>query len=211
MSTSEQPFRRDSIVDPEIAPVVVPVRSTFGPSALATPANAISIVRLLVTVPFLMLIAETPLSYAATLLWIVLCISDGIDGWIARKQGTTRSGAFLDPLADKVLVLGAMWALVASDRFAVVPVTLITARELGIQAFRSYWGRIGLAVPASRGAKVKTVVQEVAVGLALVPAFEHQLWVADSVLWVAVVLTVVTGWQYFADGRAATRSGGSRR
>jgi CDP-diacylglycerol--glycerol-3-phosphate 3-phosphatidyltransferase len=209
VSTSEQPFHPDSIVDPEIAPVVVPLRSTFGPSALATPANAISIVRLLVTVPFLMLIAETPLSYAATLLWIVLCITDGIDGWIARKQGTTRSGAFLDPLADKVLVLGAMWALVASDRFAVVPVTLITVRELGIQGFRSYWGRIGLAVPASKGAKVKTVVQEVAVGLALLPTFEHELWVADSVLWVAVVLTVVTGWQYLADGRRATRTGGS--
>lgn len=157
-----------------------------------------------------MLIAETPLSYAATLLWVVLCITDGIDGWVARKQGTTRSGAFLDPLADKVLVLGAMWALVASDRFAVVPVVLITVRELGIQAFRSYWGRIGLSVPASGWAKVKTVVQEVAVGLALVPVFEHQLWVADSVLWAAVVLTVMTGAQYLADGRRGTRTGGSR-
>jgi CDP-diacylglycerol--glycerol-3-phosphate 3-phosphatidyltransferase len=209
MSTSEQPFHRESIVDPEIAPVRVPISSTFGPSALATPANAISFVRLLVTVPFLMLIAETPLSYAATLLWIVLCITDGIDGWVARKQGTTRSGAFLDPLADKVLVLGAMWALVASDRFAVAPVILITIRELGIQGFRSYWGRLGLAVPASKGAKVKTVVQEVAVGLALIPTFERQLWVADSVLWAAVVLTVVTGVQYLADGRRATRAGGS--
>ena len=208
MSTSEQPFHGDPLVDPEGSPVVVPL-STFGPSALATPANAISFVRLLVTVPFLMLIAETPLSYAATLFWIVLCISDGIDGWVARKQGTTRSGAFLDPLADKVLVLGAMWALVASDRFAVAPVILITIRELGIQGFRSYWGRLGLAVPASKGAKVKTVVQEVAVGLALLPTFEHQLWVADSVLWAAVVLTVVTGWHYLVDGRRCTRAGGS--
>jgi CDP-diacylglycerol--glycerol-3-phosphate 3-phosphatidyltransferase len=185
-------------------------RSTFGPSALATPANAISIVRLLVTVPFLLLIAETPLSYAATLMWIALCITDGIDGWVARKQGTTRSGAFLDPLADKVMVLGAMWALVVSDRFAVVPVAIITVRELGIQAYRSYWGRLGLSVPASTAAKVKTVLQEVAVGLALVPVFEHRLWVADSVLWLAVVLTLTTGVQYIADGRRATRTTGSR-
>jgi CDP-diacylglycerol---glycerol-3-phosphate 3-phosphatidyltransferase len=208
--TDVPPLRPESIGDPEIAPVIVPLRSTFGPSALATPANAISIIRLLVTVPFLLLIAETPLSYAATLLWLALCITDGIDGWVARKQGTTRSGAFLDPLADKVLVLGAMWALVASDRFAVVPVTIITVRELSIQGFRSYWGRQGLSVPASWWAKVKTVVQEVAVGLALVPMFEHELWVADTALWFAVVLTVMTGWQYFADGRAATRLGGSR-
>jgi CDP-diacylglycerol--glycerol-3-phosphate 3-phosphatidyltransferase len=197
------------VAEPVIEPVVHKLASTFGPSALATPANAISIVRLLITVPFLMLIAETPLSYAATLLWFVLCISDGIDGWIARKQGTTRSGAFLDPLADKVLVLGAMWALVASDRFAVVPVAIITVRELGIQAFRSYWGRLGLSVPASQWAKVKTVVQEVAVGLALVPVFEHQLWVADTALWLAVVLTLTTGWQYIVDGRRCTRTGGS--
>jgi CDP-diacylglycerol---glycerol-3-phosphate 3-phosphatidyltransferase len=184
-------------------------RSTFGPSALATPANAISFIRLLVTVPFLMWIADTPVSYAATLMWIALCITDGIDGWVARKQGTTRSGAFLDPLADKVLVLGAMWALVASNRFAVVPVIIITVRELGIQVFRSYWGRLGLAVPASFWAKVKTVVQEIAVGLALLPLVEDQLWVADTALWIAVVLTVVTGYHYLADGRRATRSGGS--
>jgi CDP-diacylglycerol--glycerol-3-phosphate 3-phosphatidyltransferase len=207
---SERPVPLEPVLEPLLDPhgdAFVP--TTYGPSAIATPANAISIIRLLVTVPFLMLIAATPLSYAATLLWIVLCITDGIDGWVARRMGTTRSGAFLDPLADKVLVLGAMWALVASDRFAVVPVALITVRELGIQGFRSYWSRVGLAVPASKGAKVKTVVQEVAVGLALLPTFERQLWVADSVLWIAVVLTVVTGFQYLADGRRSTRSGGS--
>ena len=183
--------------------------STFGPSALATPANAVSVIRLLVAVPFFMLIAETPLSYAATLLWVVLCITDGIDGWLARRQGTTRSGAFLDPLADKVLVLGAMWALVASDRFAVVPVILITVRELTIQVFRSYWVRRGLAVPATGWAKVKTVTQEVAVGLALIPLFADELWVADTALWLAVALTMATGIQYLIDGRRATRTTGS--
>ncbi len=212
--TPPVPTDRPAPTEPATAPMTEPVlgriASTFGPSALATPANAISFIRLLVTVPFLMLISETPLSYAATLLWFVLCITDGIDGWVARKQGTTRSGAFLDPLADKVLVLGAMWALVASDRFAVVPVALITVRELGIQGFRSYWARLGLSVPASVWAKVKTVVQEVAVGLALLPVFEHDLWVADSALWVAVLLTLATGWQYLADGRRCTRTGGSR-
>jgi CDP-diacylglycerol--glycerol-3-phosphate 3-phosphatidyltransferase len=199
----------EPMVDPAASPPAPSRTSTFGPSALATPANAISIVRLLVTLPFLLLIAETPLSYAATLMWIALCITDGIDGWVARKQGTTRSGAFLDPLADKVLVLGAMWALVASDRFAVVPVILITVRELGIQGFRSYWGRRGLSVPASGWAKVKTVVQEVAVGLALLPLLEDELWVADTALWLAVVLTLATGIQYLVDGRRCTRTTGS--
>lgn len=207
MSNLERPVP----LEPVIEPLIDPVRSTFGPSALATPANAISIVRLLVTVPFLMLIAETPLSYAATLLWIVLCITDGIDGWVARKQGTTRSGAFLDPLADKVLVLGAMVALVANDTFWWLPVAVIAGRELGIQAFRSYWGKKGLAVPASSLAKVKTVVQEVAVGFGLLPitATDHR-WVANGLLSVAVLLTVVTGVQYMVAGSRAATTAGSR-
>ena len=84
--------------------------TSFGPSALATPANAVTITRLLLAIPLLMLIADHPSSWPATALWIILCITDGIDGYLARRQGATRSGAFLDPLADKVLVLGAMIA-----------------------------------------------------------------------------------------------------
>jgi CDP-diacylglycerol--glycerol-3-phosphate 3-phosphatidyltransferase len=183
--------------------------TTFGPSALATPANAVSIVRLLVTIPFLGFIAGDGPSYPVTLLWIVLCITDGIDGWLARKQGTTRSGAFLDPLADKVLVLGAMWALVGVERYWWLPVALVTARELGIQALRSYYGRLGLAIPATYWAKVKTVTQEVAVGLALLPLTANQRPILTGLLWLAVVLTLTTGWQYLVDGRKATRTGGS--
>ena len=84
---------------------------SFGPSALATPANAVTITRLLLAIPLLMLIADHTSSWPAVALWIILCVTDGIDGYLARRQGATRSGAFLDPLADKVLVLGAMIAL----------------------------------------------------------------------------------------------------
>lgn len=181
----------------------------FGPSALATPANLLTVGRLVLTVPLLGMIVADGASWPALALWIALCITDGIDGHLARRQGTTRSGAFLDPLADKVLVLGAMVALVANDTFWWLPVAVIAVRELGIQGFRSYWGRKGLAVPASATAKAKTVVQEVAVGFALLPTTaEDQTWVANSVLAVAVVLTVVSGVQYLVAGsRAATTSG----
>ncbi|MEQ1787651.1 MAG: CDP-alcohol phosphatidyltransferase family protein, partial [Acidimicrobiales bacterium] len=166
----------------------------FGPSALATPANLVTIGRLVLTVPLLGMILDSGASWPAVVLWIALCVTDGIDGHLARRQGTTRSGAFLDPLADKVLVLGALAALVANDTFWWPPVAVIAVRELGIQGFRSYWGRKGLAVPATAMAKVKTVVQEVAVGFGLLPltATDHR-WVANGVLTAAVVLTVVTG------------------
>ena len=65
--------------------------------------------------------------WAAFALWFVLCASDGIDGYLARRHGATTLGAFLDPLADKMLVLGAMFILVANDTFWIVPVAIITA------------------------------------------------------------------------------------
>jgi len=184
--------------------------TSFGPSALATPANAVTITRLLLAVPLLMLVADHNSSWPAVALWIILCITDGIDGYLARRHGTTRSGAFLDPLADKVLVLGAMLTLVAAGVFWWVPVVIIGVREFTISAFRSFWGRRGLAVPATQWAKVKTVVQEVAVGFALLPltATDHR-WVANTTLWIAVVLTITTGIHYIHAGSRVTRTTGS--
>lgn len=182
---------------------------SFGPSALATPANAITVGRLLLSFPVLVMIADDPSSWGLWVLWTVLCATDGIDGYLARRQGTTRSGAFLDPLADKVLVLGAMFMLVRADVFWWLPVSLVAARELVIFAFRSYWGRRGLAVPASTVAKVKTVAQELAVGAALLPLTVGTPSVATALLWFAVALTVFSGGQYLVAGRRATRLGGS--
>ena len=183
----------------------------FGPSALLTPANAVTVVRLLVSLPLVYFIVDDVGSWPAVVTWILLAATDGLDGWLARRHGTTRSGAFLDPLADKVLVLGAMIALVAGGRWPLWPVAIVAVRELGIQAFRSYWVRRGLAVPATLLAKVKTVVQEVAVGLCLLPLTEDHHWVGDSVFGLAVALTVITGVQYIHDGSRATRRSGSLR
>ncbi|HET9611117.1 MAG TPA: CDP-alcohol phosphatidyltransferase family protein [Acidimicrobiales bacterium] len=185
--------------------------TSFGPSALATPANAVTMARLVSAPPLWLLIVALGPSYAALALWIVLASTDGVDGYLARRHGTTRSGAFLDPLADKALVLGAMWALVAAGSFAWLPVALITGRELVISGFRSYWGRRGLAVPATFWAKVKTVVQAAAVGLALLPAVDDgPRWLATTALWGAVGLTLVTGAQYLVEGSRSTAAGGVR-
>lgn len=185
--------------------------SQFGPSALMTPANVLTLVRLIATIPFLLMVAGDGASWAAIVLWIALCLTDWADGILARRQGTTRSGAFLDPLADKVLVLGAFFALVADGTFWWLPCVAIAVRELGIQAFRSFWARRGLAVPATGLAKVKTVVQQLAVGFALLPTTaDDATWVATSLLWAAVVLTLVTGAQYVQAGSRLATSKGSR-
>jgi CDP-diacylglycerol--glycerol-3-phosphate 3-phosphatidyltransferase len=187
-------------------------RMRYGASALATPANAITVARMALAIPFLAFVANGGASYWAVVAWAVLAGSDGIDGHLARKHGTTRSGAFLDPLADKILVLGAAWALVASGTFWWVPVLLITVREIGISVFRSWYARHGIAVPARYSAKVKTVVQEFAVAFALLPPVaEGAEWVHVSALWAAVVLTIGTGISYVTDGARSLSHTGDRR
>jgi CDP-diacylglycerol--glycerol-3-phosphate 3-phosphatidyltransferase len=178
--------------------------ATFGPSALATPANAVTLARLAATPLLMGLVASRGASWATVTVWVVIASTDGVDGYIARRMGTTRSGAFLDPLADKVCVLGAMVALVWRGTFWWLPVGIIAVRELGLVAYRSFLGRRGVSMPASQGAKVKTLVQSLAVGSALLPttARHHDLGVA--LLWCAVALTVVTGARYLLDGRRAT-------
>lgn len=186
----------------------VPIDDRYGPGALLTPANMITVLRLVLAPVLLVMIVEEPTSWAAAAFWTVLAFSDGIDGHLARRHGTTRSGAFLDPLADKVLVLGALFALVAAGRFWIVPVALIAVREVAISVYRTQLGRQGLAVPARTLGKVKTVVQEFAVAFALFPVTGDHRLVAVATLWVAVALTWASGAQYLLDGRsAATRLG----
>lgn len=176
----------------------------FGPTALATPANAVTVARALLTPVLLVLVVNAGDSWPAALLWLVLAASDGLDGYMARRQGTTRSGAFLDPLADKFCVLGAMVALVITRRFWWVPVAVIAVREVAISLYRTWVGRQGISVPARQWAKVKTVAQDIAVGFALLPLTAGtRPGLADVMLWIAVVFTVVTGVQYLIEGRRA--------
>jgi CDP-diacylglycerol--glycerol-3-phosphate 3-phosphatidyltransferase len=186
------------------------VTTSFGPSALATPANAVTLARVVLTPLLLVVIVSWGPSPAVLMAWILLSATDGLDGYLARRHGTTRSGAFLDPLADKLLVLGAMFALVARGLFWWLPVAIIAAREVAMSFYRSWVGRQGVSVPARSSAKVKTVVQVVSVGLALLPVIaDHHLWVASGVLWAAVVLTVVSGVQYLLDGARARAGAGA--
>lgn len=186
----------------------VPIDDRYGPGALLTPANMITILRLILSPVLLVMIVQEPTSWAAAAFWTVLAFSDGIDGHLARRHGATRSGAFLDPLADKVLVLGALFALVAAGRFWIVPVVLIAVREVAISVYRTQLGRQGLAVPARTLGKIKTVVQEFAVAFALFPITGDYRMVAVATLWIAVALTWASGAQYLLDGRsAATRMG----
>jgi len=176
---------------------------SFGPSALATPANAVTLARLLATPVMVLLIVRQGPSWASVAAWFALSCTDGLDGYVARRQGTTRSGAFLDPLADKICVLAAMVTLVATGTWWWLPVALIAVREIVQTAWRFHLGRRGVSVPATKWAKVKTVLQDLAVGGALLPWTASHDTLVQAVLWAAVVLTLVTGVQYLLGGRQA--------
>jgi CDP-diacylglycerol--glycerol-3-phosphate 3-phosphatidyltransferase len=180
-------------------------QSGFGPSALATPANALTLARFLATPVFIALVALRGASWAAVAVGLPLVATDILDGWIARRMGTTRSGAFLDPLADKILVIGSLIVLVDKHEQWWLPVALITVREVAISVMRSHLGRRGVSVPASGTAKLKTLAQDCAVGFSVLPLLAPQhLVVARSFLWVAVVLSLWTGAQYLTAYRTAT-------
>lgn len=161
-------------------------------------ANAITAMRILVApLVFLAIPEDGTGSWWSFLLWFVICSSDFVDGWIARRRGPTAVGAFLDPLADKVLVLGAMFTLVAHDVFWFVPVVVIAGREMLISAYRILKSGRGVSVPASRLGKYKTVVQQFSVAFALFPPTAlAATWTWEGLLWIAVVLTIVSGTQY---------------
>jgi CDP-diacylglycerol--glycerol-3-phosphate 3-phosphatidyltransferase len=179
------------------------VAHTFGPSALATPANAITVGRLVAAPALLVLVIVIgPASWFLVAAWVVLAGTDGLDGWLARRHGATRSGAFLDPLADKFLALGALVGLVARREVSWVPVAIIAVREVAMSVYRTYAGRRGVSVPARWSAKAKTAAQDLAILLAFVPSVGgRHAAVVTWVLWVAVVLTVWTGLEYLYDGR----------
>ena len=168
------------------------------PDKLATWANAITVGRLLLSpLMFWAIPRDNQGSWVAFVLWFVLCASDGIDGYIARRHGTTSAGAFLDPLADKVLVLGAMFTLVSTGVFSMVPVVIIAAREFVISVYRVLVGGKGISVPASKLAKYKTVAQQFAVAFAVLPITAvDATWTWKITLWVAVVLALLSGAQY---------------
>ena len=174
------------------------------PNALATWANAITVGRLLLSPLMFWVIPDHERGgWVAFALWFVLCVSDAFDGYVARRHGTTRSGAFLDPLADKVLVLGAMFTLVGNGVFWVVPVVVIAGREFVISMYRTVVGSKGVSVPASRMAKNKTLAQQLAVGFALLPLTALDVtWLWQGLLWAAVALALMSGWAYLRGSQA---------
>lgn len=178
---------------------------TYGPTALMTPANMMTAFRLLVAPVFIYLIIQHRISWWTTVVGLSVAASDYFDGIVARRHGPTTSGAFLDPLADKIIVLGGLYAIIVSKphgiTFFVVPAILISLREIWMSVYRSRASKQGISIPASRLAKWKTFVQNWAIGFCVLPITGHHLGFAFVTIWLAAALTLYTGWQYYVGGK----------
>ena len=128
---------------------------------------------------------------------VLAAVSDAIDGYLARRNDiVTDFGKIVDPIADKALITGALAVLVIRDRVALWLAVAIVARELAVTALRSFAGRRGVVVSASRLGKNKTTLQIIAI-VVLILAPDPYAWWAQGPAYAALVLTLVSGAEYF--------------
>ncbi|MDN4615709.1 CDP-diacylglycerol--glycerol-3-phosphate 3-phosphatidyltransferase [Leifsonia sp. F6_8S_P_1B] len=180
--------------------------------------NVITVVRILLAPLFVwMLLADAGhdggLRWAAAVLFVLAIATDGVDGAIARRNNlVTDLGKLLDPIADKVLTGGALIALSILGELPWWITVVILVREVGITLYRFVVIRQGV-IAASRGGKLKTIAQSVAISFALFPLWtivgDWIFWLNGILMTIAVILTVVTGFDYLWQaykGRRARRA-----
>jgi len=160
--------------------------------------NVLTVLRiLLVPVLVVALLDQTPNGdLLAAIVFAVASMTDAIDGWLARRRRSiTTFGKLMDPLADKLLVIGALLTLVSLGRVAAWVAMVIIAREFAVTVLRMAASQQGVVTPARALGKIKTVMQ-VAMVFALILAGGSPTWV-DALVYATVAVTVLSGADYF--------------
>jgi cardiolipin synthase (CMP-forming) len=135
-------------------------------------------------------------------------ITDWLDGHVARRwEQQSEIGRFLDPIADKLLVSATLFMLTATGRLpshAILPALVILCREILVSGLREYLAGLRVGVPVSRLAKWKTFIQMMAIGWLIVGdsgwSWLPVVTVGEMLLWLAALLTLVTGYDYLRAG-----------
>jgi cardiolipin synthase len=172
--------------------------------------NLLTLSRILV-IPVLVVLFFLPgeaAKWAALVLFTLAGITDYFDGYFARtRRQMSALGRFLDPVADKLLVASVILLLVAFGRitdWTVLPALVILCREILVSGLREFLAGLRVRVPVSRLAKWKTGIQMVAIGFLIIgdssPDFIPALAIGAAGLWIAAVLTLVTGYDYLRSG-----------
>ncbi|HEU4675051.1 MAG TPA: CDP-diacylglycerol--glycerol-3-phosphate 3-phosphatidyltransferase [Motilibacteraceae bacterium] len=166
-------------------------------------ANALTLLRILLVPLFGWLLLrhggqDEGWRIAAFVAFAVASFTDLVDGDLARKRGlVTDVGKIADPIADKALTGTALVALSVLGELAWWVTVVILVREIGVTLLRFWVIRHGV-IPASRGGKLKTLLQAVAIGFYVLPLPDWLGWLPVTVMAAALVVTVVTGLDYVA-------------
>ena len=178
-------------------------------------ANGLTVLRL-VLVPFFALALFTDHGHSrgwrllACLIFVIASLTDRVDGELARRRAlVTEFGKLADPIADKALIGTALVGLSVLDRLSWWVTVLVLVREIGVTLLRFWVIRHGV-LPASRGGKIKTTLQAVAIGLLVLPLAGPWRTGAEVVMWLAVALTLITGIDYVFRAVSLRRAGRTR-
>ncbi len=164
--------------------------------------NVLTVMRImLVPVLVVALLGNTPAGdVLAAIVFALASLTDFVDGYLARsRDSVTNFGKLMDPLADKLLIVAALIALVSLQRLAAWIAMVIITRELAVTVVRMGAAQLGVVAGANMLGKVKTCLQIAAI-LAVIAVHGTPLWVA-LLLYVTVAVTVLSGLDYFFDLR----------
>lgn len=186
-------------------------------------ANRLTLLRIFLVPIFLVFIAFRGIPYGttiATLVFIIAALTDKLDGYIARSRNQiTVFGKFMDPLADKLLVTAALISLVEYQIIPSWAAVIIIAREFAVSGLRTIAASEGLVIAASWWGKIKTVIQIIAIIIALLQFnLSAQVELSGSLIYYAniknvvstltmpmlyltVIITLLSGYDYFAKNR----------
>ncbi|MGL5296181.1 MAG: CDP-diacylglycerol--glycerol-3-phosphate 3-phosphatidyltransferase [Culicoidibacterales bacterium] len=148
-------------------------------------------------------VSDNSFQLAAAILFIVLALTDWLDGYLARKNNqVTALGKFLDPIADKVLVFSAFLVLIEQNLVWSLPIILMLTREFIVATVRMMAAKEGFVMAADTLGKWKTVTQMIALIIFLFHLTGNPIWavIGHGCLWISVVLSTISGVQYTVSG-----------
>ena len=175
--------------------------------------NILTCVRVLLIPVFMVLAYQNnmPCDIAALIVYVVACLTDYVDGYLARKNNqVTNFGKFMDPVADKLLVMAALLIFIEDGTNPAWAVAIILGREFIVSALRMVAASEGLVIAANMWGKAKTMITMITLIFLLCPIGPILLGpvsLQDIMIWITVIITAISGTTYITDNFAVIKDG----
>ena len=175
--------------------------------------NILTCVRVLLIPVFMVLAYQNnmPCDIAALIVYVVACLTDYVDGYLARKNNqVTKFGKFMDPVADKLLVMAALLIFIEDGTIPAWAVAIILGREFIVSALRMVAASEGLVIAANMWGKAKTMITMITLIFLLCPIGPILLGpvsLQDIMIWSTVIITAISGTTYITDNIAVIKDG----